>query len=362
MKKYLIPLVPGPVSVPAEVLGEATVAYGSGLLEPEYLAIYKECESMLQTLMGTRSRIVIQTGEGMLALWTALKSTLKPGDNVLVISTGLFGEGFAAMAESIGCRPRIIAHEFDETVRDFERVERAIIEFRPKMITLVHCETPSGTLNPVKEIGELKTRHGVPLLCVDMISSIGGIPVEVDAWGVDLALGASQKCLSAPASTSFLAVSEEAWRHVQSVAYAGYEALLPFREALDAGDFPYTPYWQGLAQLTRACKLIMQEGMENCFARHRSVARYCRDRLEQMNIKLFPAPGATCSPTVTAARVPGHISWEQLDARLRARGVVLGNNFGPLAGKVFRVGHMGTQARLETVTAAMDILETALRE
>ncbi|MDR2414334.1 MAG: aminotransferase class V-fold PLP-dependent enzyme [Odoribacteraceae bacterium] len=362
MERYRIPLVPGPVSVPDEVLGMAIVNYGSGMIEPEYFAMYKECERLLQQLMQTRSRVVIQTGEGMLALWTALKSTLNPGDKVLAISTGMFGEGLAAMARAIGCETRVVAHEFNETVHDFDRVEREIVDFRPRMITMVQCETPSGTLNPVREIGELKRRHGVPLLCADMISGIGGVEVEVDAWGVDLALGASQKCLSSPASLAFLSVSEAAWERVHEVGYVGYEALLPFAAALESGEFPYTPYWQGLAQLKRACELIMEEGMDVCFARHREVAGYCRERLSGMGIALYPEAGrATCSPTVTAARVPEALGWEKLDAALRARGAVFGNNFGALAGKVFRVGHMGSQANIEMVAAAMDILECIVR-
>ncbi|MDR2129947.1 MAG: aminotransferase class V-fold PLP-dependent enzyme [Odoribacteraceae bacterium] len=361
MEKYLIPLIPGPVSVPEEVRRVATVNYGSGLIEPEYFTLYKECEALLQQLMHTRSRIIIQTGEGMLALWTALKSTLLPGDKVLVISTGMFGLGFAPMAQSIGCETRTIEYGFDETVHDFERIEKAILDFRPKMITLVQCETPSGTLNPVREIGALKAKHGVPLLCVDMISGIGGVPVEVDAWHADLALGASQKCLSAPANLAFLSVSDAAWRHVREVAYAGYEALLPFAEALENGMFPYTPYWQGLAQLRQACKLIFEEGPEACFKRHEEVAAYCRERLTGMGLALYPAASATCSPTVTAVRVPERPGWERLDAALRARGVALGNNFGPLEGRVFRVGHMGAQANMAIVRAAMDILERILR-
>ena len=102
MEKYLIPLVPGPVAVPQEILKVAATNFGSADFEPEYLALYKDTEKLLQKMMETRNRVVIQTGEGMLVLWTALKSTLKPGDRVLVLSTGLFGEGFGDMAKALG--------------------------------------------------------------------------------------------------------------------------------------------------------------------------------------------------------------------------------------------------------------------
>lgn len=108
MEKYLIPLVPGPVAVPQEILKVAATNFGSADFEPEYLALYKDTEKLLQKMMETRNRVVIQTGEGMLVLWTALKSTLKPGDRVLVLSTGLFGEGFGDMAKALGCEIRVL--------------------------------------------------------------------------------------------------------------------------------------------------------------------------------------------------------------------------------------------------------------
>ena len=298
----------------------------------------------------------------MLVLWTALKSTLKPGDRVLVLSTGLFGEGFGDMTKALGCEIRVLDFGYDETIHDFDVVEKAIVEFKPKMITMVQNETPSGTTNPVKEIGDLKVKYGVPLLCVDIVSGLGGTPIHVDDWHVDFALGGSQKCLSAPANMSFLSVSEEAWKIVEEVNYAGYEALLPFRNVTETGYFPYTPYWQGTAQLHKACELIFEEGLESCIARHEKVAIYCRERIKEMGLKIYPVKGAVCSPTVTAVYVPEHMTWERLDSELRVQGMVVGGNYGKLAGKVFRIGHMGSQANINLIKEAMDILETVVHD
>ena len=362
MEKYLIPMVPGPVSVPKEILEVALMNYGSADFEPEFLMLYQETESLLQQLMRTKNQVVIQTGEGMLTLWTALKSTLLPGDRVLVISTGIFGYGFGDMAESIGCEVRTVAFGFDETIHDFDVIEQAIREFEPKMITLVQNETPSGTMNPVQEIGDLKEKYGVPLLCVDVVSGLGGSPIDIDGWHVDLALGGAQKCLSAPASMSFLSVSDRAWEIVKEVSYAGYEALLPFFTVAERGCFPYTPYWQGLAQLKKACELIFEEGVEKCILRHQQVAEYCRARVTEIGLKLYPVKGAVCSPTVTAIYVPKHLGWEKLDKELRLQGMVVGGNYGCLAGEVFRIGHMGSQANRNLVKEAMDILETIVHD
>ena len=298
----------------------------------------------------------------MLALWSALKSTLLPGDKVLALSTGLFGYGIGMMAETLGCEVKIMDFGFNESIREFELVEKAIREFRPKMITMVHSETPSGTINPVDQIGILKEKYEIPLLYVDAVSGIGGSLVKTDDWHIDFCLGASQKCLSAPANMAFLSVSEKAWEIIEEVGYVGYEALQPFREAVKKRYFPYTPYWQGTAQLHKACQLILEEGLSKVLARHEKVARYCRQRALEMGLELFPASDAILSPTVTALNVPPKMKWKKLDEALRVEGVVVGGNYGTLAGKVFRIGHMGTQANLEWVAQAMDILEGVIKK
>lgn len=361
MKTYQIPMVPGPTSVSHEVLEAGLINYGSADIEKDYIELYAETSRMLGEIMQTKNQVVIQTGEGMLALWSALKSCLLPGDKVLALSTGLFGYGMGQMAESIGCEVHTIGFGFDETFTDFDLIEKAIREFQPKMITMVQNETPSGTMNPVAEIGLLKEKYGVPLLYVDAVSGIGGSVVKTDDWHIDLCLGGSQKCLSAPASMSFLSVSPKAWEVIEEVQYVGYDALLPFRTAVEDAYFPYTPYWQGTAQLHKACELLLEEGLERVIERHEKVAEYCRERIEEMGLRLYPVSDAMPSPTVTAVYVPENITWEELDARLRERGVVMGGNYGCLAGEVFRIGHMGSQANLNLVKEALDVLEEIVR-
>lgn len=361
MKTYQIPMVPGPTSVSHEVLEAGMKNYGSADIEKDYVELYTDTARMLGEIMQTKNQVVIQTGEGMLALWSALKSCLLPGDKVLALSTGLFGYGMGQMAESIGCEVRTMGFGFDETFTDFDLIEKAIREFQPKMITMVQNETPSGTMNPVEEIGLLKEKYGVPLLYVDAVSGIGGSVVKTDDWHIDLCLGGSQKCLSAPASMSFLSVSPKAWEIIEKVQYVGYDALLPFHTAVEDAYFPYTPYWQGTAQLHKACELLLEEGLERVIERHEKVAEYCRERIEEMGLRLYPVADAVPSPTVTAVYVPENMTWEELDARLRDRGVVMGGNYGCLAGEVFRIGHMGSQANLNLVKEALDVLEEIVR-
>jgi aspartate aminotransferase-like enzyme len=295
----------------------------------------------------------------MIALWGALKSCVQPGDRVLAVSTGVFGYGIGEMAAALGAQVRWVEFGYDELLRP-DPVEQAIREFEPKMVTAVHCETPSGTLNPVHQVGELVRRHRVPLYYVDAVASAGGAPVLVDEWGIDLCLIGTQKALSAFPDLAGVAVSPRAWDAIAQVDYAGYDALLPYRDALERGWFPYTPAWASLAALHQACRLVLDEGLEAVYTRHVQVAAHCRARARAMGLSLYPVSEDACSPTVTALRVPETLEWAELDARLRAHGVGVAGSLGPLAGKVFRIGHMGAQADKALVDRGMDVLAQVL--
>jgi len=357
MKVYPIPMVPGPVLVAQKVLDAYQINYGSADLESEFLELYNQTETNLKTLMSTKSQVVIQSGEGMLALWSALKCCLLPADRVLSIATGVFGDGIGDMAASVGAEVRKISLPYNETISDTNKIKTVIESFKPKMITVVHCETPSGTLNPLAEIGRIKKDLEVPLLYVDAVSSIGGAPVLTDDWNIDLCLGGSQKCLSSVPDMAFLAVSEVAWEIIDQVDYVGYDALKPFQTAQSEHYFPYTPNWHGVAALNAGAELILEEGLTDSFSRHREIAGFCRNEIVQMGLTLFPSVNAIPSPTVTAVNVPQGISWREFDAKLRQMGLVVAGSYGPLADKVFRLGHMGTQADKDLVTQALDAIK-----
>ncbi|BBO69385.1 aminotransferase [Desulfosarcina alkanivorans] len=360
MQTYPIPMVPGPVVVPEAVRQAYLEPYGSGDLESEFVELYTRTQRRLKEIFGTRDDIVIMSGEGMLALWSALKSCLVPGDRVLAVATGVFGYGIGEMAQSLGADVKTVGFSYDETINDMARIEAAIAEFKPRMITAVHCETPSGTLNPLEELGRLKNAYRVPLFYVDSVAGAGGVPVLADDWHIDLCLGGGQKCLSAPPDMSFLSVSPKAWEIVDAVGYVGYDALKPFQQAVKNAYFPYTPNWQGVAALHTAAGLLLEEGLENSFNRHDAVARFCRRRLLEMGIDLFPVSGAIPSPTVTAARIPDGHTWETWDRCLRDQGLVVAGSYGPLADKVFRLGHMGSQADPDLMKRALEVIAGAL--
>jgi aspartate aminotransferase-like enzyme len=360
MKSYRIPMVPGPTTVASEVLTAYTMDYGSGDLEEEFYQLYAQTQDCLQTILGTQNPTAIMTGEAMVGLWGALKSCLKPGDRVLSIGTGVFGYGVADMARSVTSDVQVVGFEYDE-ICDPDRVEEAIVQFRPKMLTMVHCETPSGTLNPVSAIGALVEAHNVPLFYVDAVSSAGGAPLQVDGWHIDLCLVGTQKCLSALPDLGIITTSERAWQAVAEVGYQGYDALAPWRNGLANRWLPYTPSWQAMSALHSACERLQKEGVSATIHRHGQVARRCRERALDMGLELYPRHEAYCSPTVTALKVPARLGWTELDRRLRAQGMVVGGSLDKLAGHVFRIGHMGTQADAPLVDEAMNILAEAIR-
>ena len=361
MLTYEIPLVPGPTSVPQPVREAYFCDVGSGDLEEECFRLYAGLQEKLQQILKTRNRMAVMTGEGMLALWAALKSCLRPGDRVLSVATGPFGYGIAEMAKGLEARVKLVGFGEDE-VADPEAVARVIATYRPRMLTLVHCETPAGTLNPVAEIAAAARRYGVELIYADAVASAGGAPLDVDGWGIDLALVGSQKCLSALPDLAIVTISEGAWATIESRNYAGYDALKPWRRVVEEKLFPYTPSWHALMALDRACGLVLEEGLDAVIRRHDEAARLCRERAQEMGLKLFPRQEAFCSPTVTALRVPEGLPWHDLDRRLRARGMAVGGSWEKLAGKVFRIGHMGHQARPELVARGMDVLADALKK
>ncbi len=358
MQTYPLPLVPGPVSVPPHVLAAYAVDYGSGDLEDEFFTLYAACEAGLRRVVETENQIAILSGEGMLALWSALKSVVRPGERVLAVSNGVFGSGFGAMAASIGARVECVEGGYD-SAPDLDAVAAAARRFRPKLVTAIHCETPSGTLLPIAEIGQI-CREVDALFCVDYVASAAGAPVLNDAWQIDLGLLGSQKALSLMPDLSMVAVSERAWAAIEEAGYAGYDALLPWRTAVANRYLPYTHNWQAMAGLGVALEKLFAEGLPNVYRRHEETAALCRRRLAGLGVELYPASEEICSPTVTAAKVPSGWTWPELDAALRARGLVVGGSYGPLANVVFRFGHMGSQASPELIERAMDVLEDVL--
>jgi len=358
MNKYRIGLVPGPVSIPEEVRKAYLSEFGSADLEEDFFKLYEENVLTLQQILGTKNKIAIMSGEAMSILWGALKSTAERGSKLLCVANGLFSFGFGEMGRDIGLDVETLDFELNG-IPDFNKVREAAHRYRPNIITAVHCETPSGTLTPLNELGEIAKDVGA-IFIVDFVASGCGCPVDVDKNYIDIGLLGSQKVLSMPPHLSIATVSDHAWRLISAANYVGYDSLKPWRDGIQNRYLPYTHDWHAMYALRVSLDMIMQEGIENVYDRHNRVAKICRDGVRALGLELFPLTEKICSPTVTAAKVPPNTNWETLNSKLRSEGVVLGGNYGPLAGKVFRFGHMGSQANEDLVNGALLALEKVL--
>lgn len=358
-----IPFYPGPVTIHNKVAKAMYEDFAPPRFGMEYTELYIDLAQKVQSIIQTKNEVIFPTGEAMLGLWGALKSCLKAGDTVLTVGTGVFGDGFADMAESIGCIVEKVSLPYNSTINSdaLEIIDAAIARVNPVMITAVHCETPSGTLNPLADLGKLKKERNVPLFVVDAVASIGGAPIDTDLWNCDILLGGSQKCLSCPPFMTILAVSDTAWQYMQKVNYIGYESLLPFHNAhTNPAQFPYTPCWMGIKGLSASVNLILEEGIEKTYQRHYDVATQCRHGLAELGIPLWTAADAVNSPTVTAAMIPARFNFAEWKQALAKHGLYVGGSFGPMQDKVFRFGHMGTQADKVRMQSALDVISCVM--
>ena len=363
-------MTPGPTDVPAAVRERMAEPTANPNVESQFVDRYRGLTDALATVYaadadgasaGTDRDVVVLGGEGILGLEAAVASLVEDGTRVLCLSNGRYGAGFADFVDDYGGEAVICEVPWHETLEPEpvrERLERAADAGDPfDVATMVHCETPTGTLNDLESILAALDDHDV-LSVVDAVSSLGGTPVPTDE--IDVCLGASQKCFSAPPGLTTCAVSERAWERIESVETRSYYAdLEPWRTAADDGWFPYTHLTANVAGLEAAVELVLEEGLENVFERHERAATRCRERAAELGLEHYPANEDDCSPTVTALEVDGRAGDLQTAIR-EDHDIVLATGLGEHADDILRIGHMGHNARVERVERTMDALEAVL--
>ncbi|OQS00877.1 serine-pyruvate aminotransferase [Thraustotheca clavata] len=366
-------MVPGPTSMSAAVRQAYAEEVGSPDVETEeFFSDYFVLEATFQRLLNFSGSIVIGSGEGMVCLWGALNSVLSPGDTVLCVVNGIFGEGFAGMAKDMKANVICVHSDWTQGI-DPNTVIAAIKEHNPRLVTLVHCETPSGVksieallmlelgiVNPLDGIGKAIREYTTDgLFLVDFVSSSFGVVLNVDEELIDLGLFAPQKVLSGPCALACTTVTERAWERIRELKYQGYDALLPFDGLSPSSPLllPYTHNWPAIRATMAAANAIETEGKEAVIARHAAVAQFCREEAVRLGLELYCQIIEHASPTVTALKVPtDKLSWEVMEKELKAEGLICGGSYGSLYGNVFRIGHMGTQANGSLVKEALDII------
>ena len=298
-------------------------------------------------------------------LEAAAASLIAPTDVVLNLASGVYGKGFGYWSARYNKELLEIEVPYDEAI-DPASVEEAFRK-RPdiKVVTVVHHDTPSGTINPVKEIGAVVRKHDA-LMLVDAVSSFAGMDVHPEDVQADVFVTGPGKCLGGPPGLTLVGMSERAWQHIEANPKAPFASVLSLKDWKDAWrhdkPFPFTPSISDVNGLDGAMDKYFAEGPENVWARHALTARACRAGVQAMGLKLWAKSEAIASPTCTAVRLPKGIDDKALLAAARAEfGVVFSSGRGETAGKLIRIGHMGPVAEPIYATVAITALGGALK-
>ncbi len=348
-------MTPGPTEVPSRVRERMSEPTWNPDVESEFFEFYRVLTDKLEPVYGGDD-VAILSGEGILGLEAAIASLVAEGDRVLCVSNGIYGDGFADFVETYGGEA-VTCRSPSTDPLDLEAVESTLADGEFDVATMVHCETPTGTLNDLEPVLSLLEDHDA-LSVVDAVSSLGGAPVPVDE--IDVCLGASQKCFSAPPGLCVLSVSDRAWEKIESFETRSFYAdLEPWRTAADEEWFPYTHATSNLFALDAAIDAILEEGVESVFDRHADAATLCRDRARELGLEIYPESDDLASPTVTAIRLEGRAQEVQQQVQ-DEHDIVLSTGLGEHEDDILRVGHMGHNARRERVERTMDAIEAVL--
>jgi len=349
MERPEIILAPGPTPIPPEVL----LAQGSPLVYhrgPAFGELLREVVERLKQLFRTRNDVLVLTSSGTGGLESAVANLFSPGDRVVVPVAGYFGERFAAIARAYGLEVRRIDYEWGRAV-DAADVEAALAEAPARGVLVQHSETSTGVVHDVEAVARVAKAAGA-LVVVDAVSSLGAVPFDCDGWGIDVAVGGSQKALSASPGIAFVTVSPAAWessaRATSPRFYFDWRAYERSLE-LPSPETPWTPAVHLLMGLRAALELYFRDGPEAALARHERLSRAVKEGVRALGLDLF-GDHPERAWAVTAVRAPEGIDGDELVARVRAEhGVVLAPGQGPLRGKVFRIGHLGYYDELDIV-------------
>jgi aspartate aminotransferase-like enzyme len=357
-KRYLF--TPGPTPVPPEVLAALAqpVIHHRG---PDFRATYKRCLERLREVYRTDTDVLLFTASGTGGLESVIANLCVPGDRVLAVSAGHFGERWAEIARLHGCDVQLLAYEWGETPSADDLDARLDEIGGAKLVLLTHSETSTGVVIDLQALAAVARGAG-SLVAVDAVSSLGAVPLDMDAWHLDAVVSGSQKALMAPPGLAFVGVSEAARAATSKLPERGfYFDWRRTKTGQDAGEAPTTPAVSLVIALDVALGLLIEEGIDAAFERHIRLGRACRAGVKAMGLELF-SPDEDRSAVVTTLRVPEGVDAAALLLELRDRlGVQLIGGQGELKGKVIRIGHIGYYDVFD-ITTALAALELGLSE
>lgn len=354
---------PGPSDVAPRVLS-AMAAPTVGHLDPYFLKIMDETQSMLRDLFQTQNRLTLAvSGTGSAGMETCVVNLIEPGDRMLIGINGVFGGRMADVARRVGANVATIERPFGEVFTP-EEVQAAVESHRPKVVGLVHAETSTGALQPLEEISRIVHDAGA-LLLIDCVTSLGGLPVEIDRWQVDAAYSGTQKCLSCPPGLAPVTFSEKA------VAAMDARSTKVSSWYLDMSMV--RNYWSGQSRayhhtapinmnyaLHEALRAVFEEGLSARYERHHRNHLALRAGLEAMGIQFAVAESCRL-PMLNAVLIPAGVDDKAVRGRLLNEfGIEIGAGLGPMAGKTWRIGLMGEASTKRNVLVFLAALENCL--
>ena len=350
MDRPEIILAPGPTPIPPEVY----LAQGSPLVYhrgPGFGNLMRDVTEKLKILYRTETAdVLLMTSSGTGGLESAIQNVFSAGDEVFIPLAGFFADRWKKLAESHGLVVHTIEYDWGRRIVP-EEVAAALAEHPVKAVLLTQSETSTGVIQPIEELARVANEAGA-MVIVDAVSSLGAVPFDFDAWGIDVAVGGSQKALSASPGIAFVAISERAWAVHETATlprfYFDWSIYRKFAGLKDPEN-PWTPAISVMQGLQAALELYFQDGLEAALVRHQMLSRAVKEGAKALGLDLF-GEGLKDNWTVTAIRAPEGLDADTISDRIRADfGCVLAPGQGPLKGTVFRIGHFGYFSELDIV-------------
>ena len=354
-------MIPGPTNVDPLVLralSRPTLAH----TDPQFIETFEDTLENLKKIFVTKGDVFAVAGSGTLALEIGLANIIEPGDKVLNVVIGYFGDYFVKMSKAHGGVPSVLDIPWGRCAK-VDQIQEALEKEDYKAVTITHVDTSTGAVNPVKEIGQIVHQRSDAFYIVDTVCSLGGIEVRADDWYIDACLSGSQKCLGVPPGLALISVNDrvlnllEKRKTAVSFWYGDLKNWLPIMK--NPSKYFATPPVNMIYSLSESLKAILAEGLETRFRRHHIMAQAFRSGLESLKVKLV-ADLACAADTLTVAYYPDGIEDLAFRNGMRQCGIVVASTIGSIRGKGFRVGHMGN-VNQNDIMSTMGSIEVTLK-
>lgn len=354
---------PGPTDVRENVRLALAKKTNNTDFDKEFIQYYHEVCQKMGKVMGTTNEVLLLAGEGILALEAACASLTEPGDRVLVLDNGIYGEGFKDFVRMYGGEPVVLSFDYQkaipvEEVRDFLEKDHDF-----KYATFVHCDTPTAILNDVSQLSPLLKEYGI-LTVVDSVAGMVGEPIDVDKNQIDICCGGTQKAISAPVGLAIVSISDDAKKAMndRKTPIASYYANLQiFNGYIEKGTLPYTMPANTVEALEVALDNILNEGQKAVYDRHAKIAQAVRKSVQDYGLSLFVESGA--SNTVTAVIIPSEIGALRLQNHIQETyNLYIATSLAQYEDVILRIGHMGENAFTEKVLSVLTVIGNGLRD